>query len=223
MITHFYISVTGVIAGDGVTARILIEALLPTGYTRTESQSLPEWEGRSMGVRGQERKELYRYLTFGLLTLLVSTSLAVAVFGGAFEDAVAAYDRGDYATAIRWIKPLAEQGNAETQFILGLMYDNGRGVAQDHAMAVKWYRKAAEQGIAKAQFNLGVSYEDGQGVPQNYMLAYMWFDVASSALEGEGRERAIKNRNAVASKLTLEQIADAQLLAREWKPKEGVR
>ncbi len=176
-----------------------------------------------MGVRERERKGLYRYLTFGLLTLLFSTSLAVAVFGGQFEDAVAAYDRGDYATAIRLIKPLAEQGNAETRFILGLMYDNGRGVAQDHAMAVKWYRKAAEQGIAKAQFNLGVSYEDGQGVPQNYMLAYMWFDLASSALEGEGRERAIKNRNAVASKLTLEQIADAQLLAREWKPKEGVR
>ena len=75
-------------------------------------------------------------------------------------------------TAYRLFKPMAEQGMAEAQFILGLMYDNGRGVPQDYAMAVKWYRKAAEQGIAKAQFNLGISYEDGQGVPRNYILAY---------------------------------------------------
>lgn len=88
MIAHFHISVAGVIAGDGVTARILIEALLPTGYTRTESQSLPEWEGKSMGIRGRERKGLYRYLTFVLLTLLFSTSLAVTAYSGQFDNAV---------------------------------------------------------------------------------------------------------------------------------------
>jgi TPR repeat protein len=176
-----------------------------------------------MGVMLHERKRAYRYLAFGLLTLLVSTSLAVTAYSGEWEDAVAAYSRGDYTTAYRLFKPMAQQGMPEAQFILGLMYDNGRGVPQDYAMAVKWYRKAAEQGIAKAQFNLGVSYEDGQGVPQNYILAYMLFDLASSALAREGRERAIKNRNSVASKMTLEQIAEAQLLAREWKPKKEVR
>jgi TPR repeat protein len=165
----------------------------------------------------------YRYLTVGLLTLLISTSLAVTAYSGEWEEAVAAYGRGDYTTAYRLFKPMALQGIPEAQFILGLMYDNGRGVPQDYAMAVKWYRKAAEQGVAKAQFNLGVSYEDGQGVPRNYILAYMWFDLASSALGEEGRERAIKNRNSVASKMTLEQIAEAQLLAREWKPKKEVR
>jgi len=176
-----------------------------------------------MGDKLRERKGTYRYLAFGLLPLLVSTSLAVTAYSGEWEDAVAAYSRGDYTTAYRLFKPMAQQGMAEAQFILGLMYDNARGVPQDYAMAVKWYRKAAEQGIAKAQFNLGISYEDGQGVPRNYILAYKWFDLASSALEGEGRERAIKNRNSVASKMTLEQIAEGQLLAREWKPKKEVR
>lgn len=165
----------------------------------------------------------FAIFAFGLLTVLISTSLAVTAYSGEWEEAVAAYGRGDYTTAFRLFKPMAQQGIPEAQFILGLMYDNGRGVPQDYAMAVKWYRKAAEQGIAKAQFNLGVSYEDGQGVPRNYILAYMWFDLASSALEGEGRERAINNRNRVASKMTLEQIAEAQLLAREWKPKKEVR
>ncbi len=72
-----------------------------------------------------------------------------------FSDGVAAYDRGDYATAFSEWKPLAEQGNAGAQFNLGVMYYKGRGVPQDYAEAVKWYRKAAEQGNAGAQFNLG--------------------------------------------------------------------
>ena len=63
-----------------------------------------------------------------------------------FDEAVAAYQRGDYATAIRELRPLAEQGDADAQFNLGTMYGIGLGVPQDFAKAVKWYRKAAEQG-----------------------------------------------------------------------------
>ncbi len=70
-----------------------------------------------------------------------------------FSDGVAAYDRGDYATAFSEWKPLAEQGDAAAQYNLGIMYSNGRGVPQDHVQAVKWYRKAAEQGVAFAQYN----------------------------------------------------------------------
>ncbi len=62
------------------------------------------------------------------------------------DEGVAAYERGDYATALRESRPLAEQGNAIAQNNLGLMYDQGRGVPQDDARAVKWYSKAAEQG-----------------------------------------------------------------------------
>ncbi len=89
---------------------------------------------------------------------------------GSIEGA-AAYLRGDYATALREYRPLAKQGNAEAQFFLGVMYEQGQGVPQDYAKAVKWYRKAAEQGYADAQHTLGVMYEYGEGVPQDYAEA----------------------------------------------------
>jgi len=77
-------------------------------------------------------------------------------------------------TALREWRPLAEQGNANAQFFLGVMYDKGRGVPQDYAEAVKWLRKAAEQGVAEAQYNLGVMYDRGLGVPQDYAEAVKW-------------------------------------------------
>jgi hypothetical protein len=117
----------------------------------------------TVDVKVVECKGTYRILTVGLLSLMLSASLAVTAYSGEWEEAAAAYSRGDYTTAYRLFKPMAQQGIPEAQFILGLMYDNGRGV------------------------------------PRNYILAYMWFDLASSALEGEERERAIKNRNTVAS------------------------
>jgi TPR repeat protein len=100
------------------------------------------------------------------------------------------------------------------------MFDKGEGVPQDHTKAAKWFRKAAEQGDAQAQYNLGLMYDKGQGVPQNYILAHMWFNLAVSALEGKGRNDAEKIRDLVASKMTPAQIAEAERLAREWKPKK---
>ena len=173
-----------------------------------------------------------------------------------FDEGVAAYNRGDFATAIREWRPLAEQGHASAQFNLGLMYGEGEGVPQDDAEAVKWYRKAAEQGLAEAQFNLGLMYYNGQGGPQDYAQAlqwyrkaaeqgyanaqhnlgfmyyngegvpqddaqaHMWFNLAASRLPtGEDRDRAAKNRDIVAERMTPAQISEAQKLAREWKPK----
>jgi TPR repeat protein len=72
---------------------------------------------------------------------------------GPFEDAVAAYQRGDYAIAVRLWHLLAEQGDADAQFHLGVMYESGQGVLRSDAEAIKWYRKAAEQDDAVAQFN----------------------------------------------------------------------
>ncbi len=76
-----------------------------------------------------------------------------------FDEGLAAYQRGDYATAIRELRPLAKQGNAQAQYALGIMYNKGEGVPQDYAAAVKWYRKAAEQGHATAQFMWGLVRE----------------------------------------------------------------
>ena len=134
---------------------------------------------------------------------------------------MAAYQRGDYATAIRELRLLCEQGNADAQFSLGAMYRNGLGVPQDYAEAVKWYRKAAEQGHAKAQLFLGNMYFFGQGVSKDYVQAYMWYNLAASGYPpGLEHDIAVKNRDTVAKRMTPAQISEAQKLAREWKPKK---
>ena len=127
----------------------------------------------------------------------------------------------DYAEAVRWYRKAAEQGYAEAQNNLGLMYDMAQGVPQNYAEAVKWYRKAAEQGNDIGQYNLGFMYANGQGVPQDYVQAHMWFNLAASRSEpGSDRDMAVKNRDIIAAKMTPAQIAEAQRLAREWKPKK---
>ena len=130
---------------------------------------------------------------------------------------MAADQRGDYATALREWRPLAEQGYGDAQFNLGNMYRKGLGVPQDYAEAVNWFRKAAEQGYGDAQFNLGSMYENGEGVPQDYALAHMWFNLAASrSSPGEDRDKAVENRDIVAKRMTPAQIFEAQKLAREW-------
>ena len=118
------------------------------------------------------------FLRSGFLALAVM-ALAVPANAGPFEDGVAAYQRGDYAMAMRLWLPLAEQGNARAQYILGLNYAKGQGVPQDYAEAANWYRKAAEQGDADAQYNLGTMYRDGQGVPQDWAEAAKWWRMAA--------------------------------------------
>jgi uncharacterized protein len=110
--------------------------------------------------------------TVAALTLAISYAGSVAA--GPFEDGAAAYKKGDYATALRLIGPIAEEGNAAAQFNLGVMHQFSYGVPQDNEAAVSWYRKAAEQGLAEAQYNLGVMYANGEGVPQDYAAAHMW-------------------------------------------------
>ena len=119
---------------------------------------------------------------------------------------------GDYDSAVRAWRRLAEQGNAGAQLDLGFMYDNGYGVSQDYKEAIKWYRRAAEQGNDRAQYNLGLMYDNGDGVPQNYVQAHMWYDIAGVAA-------AVRNRDFVAQEMTPTQITDAQRLAREWQGK----
>ncbi len=126
-----------------------------------------------------------------------------------------AYDKGDYATALKEWRPLADQGDAEAQSNLGVMYDNGRGVPQDDAQAVRWYRLAAEQGHADAQFNLGWMYHQGRGVPQDDVLGHMWVNLAAA----QGIEPARKVRDKLVELMTPAQTDEARRLARKWKPK----
>ena len=178
-------------------------------------------------------------------------AVVVSVHAADYSEGVNAYQRGDYATALRIFRQLADQGSADAQSNLGVMYAYGQGVTQDYgaavrwyrkaadqgyssaqsdlggmyrkgwgvpqdyAEAVKWYRKAADQGYAHAQYNLGVMYDKGLGVPQDYVQAHMWYNLAAT----RGLKLGRKSRDSLAKQMTPAQIAEAQRLAREWKPK----
>lgn len=90
-----------------------------------------------------------------------------------------AYDRANYASALKIWLPKASEGDAEAQTYVGEIYEKGLGIAPDHAMAAAWYRKAAEQGNAQAQTNLGFLYEKGLGVKQDSITALNWYRKAS--------------------------------------------
>jgi TPR repeat protein len=120
----------------------------------------------------------------------------------------------DNAAAMSWQRKAAMQGLADAQYNLGVMYERGRGVPQDHATAVSWYRKAADQGFAMAQYNFGMMYANGQGVPQDYVTAHMWLNLAAAS----GNKDAVVPRDGLAKQMTSAQVAEAQKLAREWKP-----
>ena len=154
-------------------------------------------------------------LRTGFLILAIMLAFAYSANAGSLEDGSVAYARGNYAMALKFWQPHAEQGHAEAQNNLGVIYANGQGVPRDDAEAVKWWRKAGEQGNAVAQFNLGVSYKTGWGVPQDYVSAYMWLNLAAAA----GYETASKIQVSAANKMTPDQIAEAQRMAREWLAK----
>ena len=114
-----------------------------------------------------------------LLFIAVLVGFAAIAYAGR-DEGKAAYNRGDYATAFKEFKSLADQGDAKAQYDLGLMYGNGQGVAKNYAEAVKWYRKAAEQGDADAQSNLGFLYANGLGVPKDNTEAMKWWSKAAA-------------------------------------------
>ncbi len=123
------------------------------------------------------------------LATLLAIGLAGPAIAGVWEDVIAADERGDYAGEIPLLKPLADQGNADAQAILGFMYYTGKGVPQNYVQAVKWYRLAADQGYARAQTNLGFMYDSGQGVPRDYVQAVKWYRLAAD----QGNARAQTN------------------------------
>jgi len=119
-------------------------------------------------------------LTFLLaLTFLFLFSGSSVVFGDDLQDGLAAMHGKDYKTAYKLLAPLAEQGVADAQNVLGFMYSKGKGVPQDYKEALKWTRLSAEQGFAKAQHYLGEIYDRGQGVPQNYKEAVKWYRLSA--------------------------------------------
>jgi len=114
-----------------------------------------------------------------LLILVLAVMCSSVAKADNFNDALEAYKKGDYASALKLWQPLAEKGNAAAQYNLGQMYRRGQGVKQDYEKAASWYQKAAEKGNAAAQFNLGVKYRKGEGVIQDFKESVKWYRKAA--------------------------------------------
>ena len=157
-----------------------------------------------------------------LLVVLGVAALALAGAPGANAQSLgqgaSAFRRQDYVTASRIFIPLAERGNAAAQSYLGFLFETGRGVPQNYTEAAMWYRRAAEQGDARAQYSLGLLYDRGQGVPQDIVEASKWLNLSTAASPPRVRESRARIRDAVTSKMTRGEIAQARLRALEWAP-----
>jgi len=119
------------------------------------------------------------------ILLVLFVCVAGPAVAGPLDDGLDAAQKGDYATALRLWRPLADQGDAIAQNNLGVMYAKGQGVPQDYVQAVEWYRKAAEQAYATGQYNLGAMYDSGEGVPKDYARAMSWYRKAADQGEAQ--------------------------------------
>ncbi|MGH6974824.1 MAG: tetratricopeptide repeat protein [Stellaceae bacterium] len=118
----------------------------------------------------------------------------------------------DQQQAISWYQKAAEQGNAVAMSRLGNAYLTGTGVAQDTGKAASWFARAASAGDAWSLEKLGSLYETGQGVGQDYVKAYQWYDIAAA----RGDSHAADLRDALAQKMSADQIAAAKKASSEW-------
>ena len=118
----------------------------------------------------------------------------------------------DSQLAAAWYEKSAEQGNAVAMSRLGNAYLTGTGVAQDYGKAPSWFGRAASEGDAWSLEKLGSLYETGQGVEQDTIKAYQWYDIAAA----RGDSHAADLRDALAQKMTAEQIAEAKKDSSEW-------
>lgn len=151
---------------------------------------------------------------FATVLLLGNAPLARADF----NDGVVALMMGDFDKALATFVPLAETSDhAYSQYFLGRMYGDGRGVEKNPDEAAKWYRKAAEKGVQDAQFRLGGMYERGEGVPKDMEYAYGWYSVSAHI----GNTKADEAMKAAAERLTPEELASAQKLSQEMIQKYG--
>ena len=142
-----------------------------------------------------------------ILPALVLALVCLADTGG-FAGEI--YYRGDGEPI------MLARGNARALGRLGFRYENGLGVPQDYATAADLYRRAAEQGDAFAQARLGLSYDTGHGVPRDFILSYKWLDLATARSSRREHDFYQRLRNAVAEKMSLEQVAEGQRLALIW-------
>ena len=118
----------------------------------------------------------------------------------------------DHHFTVQLYQESAENGEADAQYKLGLLYLTGNGALQDFAEAAKWLKRAAEQGYALAQYELGLIYRTGYGLTIDHVQSYVWLNLAAAA----GISEAVSARDEVMRSLSNKQLAQAQKMAREW-------
>ena len=152
------------------------------------------------------------------LFLMLPTAFVSAARADTFAAGSRAYAARNYVLAGQIFLPLAEERDARAQTYLGVMYLRGQGVPQNFAVAAYWLQLASSAGVPAAQYFFGLMYDKGQGVPQDFVLAQAWLNLAVAHAEPRLRDRWALIRNAVASKMTEAQLAEARRLAYQWEP-----
>jgi len=132
---------------------------------------------------------------------------------GLLEYGIAAYAKGQYATAIRLWRRLAGHGSADAAYNLGWMYETGKGVPQDYREAAAWYRMAATQGDAAAQAKLGAMYKNALGLPRDLVEAYVWFSCSALNSIGKSQSESAGERDEIAAALAPDELDRARRLA----------
>ena len=130
-----------------------------------------------------------------------------------FADGLAAFDAGDYRTALAEWRALADQGDTEAQIAIAGMYLAGHGVPPDASQAAHWYARAAERGDAVAQLNLGDFYARGLGVPRDLVNAYFWLSLAVE----QGKRWPDLRRREIAARMAPGERAEAEARLTEWR------
>jgi uncharacterized protein len=155
--------------------------------------------------------------------LAFALALAALCFAfGAKADALGAgkraFLRHDYVRAASLLLVEAERGSPVAQTYLGYMYQYGLGVPRDYVLATSWLHQAAERGEPTGQFLLGLLFDKGYGVPQDWVEAEVWLNLAAAHAGARQEEYFARVRDAVAQKLTLNQLAESQRRASAWAP-----
>lgn len=120
----------------------------------------------------------------------------------------------DHAKGVAWFKKAAESGHIPAAYNLGFRYLRGEGVRQDPKTAARWIRRAAGAGLVPAQHTLGLLYANGDGVPQDFVQAYLWFSLSAN----RKNRIAEKDRDAIAKRMTADQLRQAKALVAKWRP-----
>jgi uncharacterized protein len=157
-------------------------------------------------------------------TMLSGLLLAALPARAGWDEGAAAFQQGEHAEAERQWGPLADQGDPNALLCLIAMYNRGEGIGSRDSLYApeKWTLRWSAVNSADAQHRLGVLFLKGEGVPQDFVEAHRWFNLAAAnEPPGDDRDRFSKSREAVAGKMTPAQIAEAQKLAREWRPGAG--